>query len=639
MCGIGGILFRDQRSATRELMEIFNSVQRHRGPDGEGVLCDHEVGLAHRRLAIIDLSDAGAQPMSDVSGRYAISFNGEIYNFAELRKELEQDGFTFRSRTDTEVVLNALIRWGAAAFSRFEGMWGLAFLDRSTRSLLLSRDRFGIKPLYVRVTSDIVLFASELKAIVAVSRRLELPVEVNLARLAAFVANEPPEDANVSFLSGIRQLQPGSWIEFNSQGQSERRFYDLADATAAAIERIGSRSEGDLIEEYGALFGQAVRSHLVADVPVGSCLSGGLDSSAIVGEIAIGHPAQARQFETFSACYTDPRADESSFIDAVANFTGVLNKKTYPSLARLLEDTPRLAWHQDEPMGSASMFAQWCVFSEAAASGVKVMLDGQGADEVLGGYDGYFVPLWLDHLRSGNIVAMAREMFASSRYRAWTPLSALALTSRWVTRLLAPALTSSIDERRVLSRRRISARAFPIVSVLNSSASTAVAALSSPLGSFRGYSIAKTTDQSLLELLRYEDRNSMAFSIESRVPFLHHPLVEYTIALPYSLKLRSGITKTILRNALQAKLPVDVQQRKDKKGFPTPWSGEWIFSGAIRDHLKSLTSDSRTKSRGWFDVAVLNSVLEGRSTMPNSGEVLWALFATEHWARAIIDQS
>ncbi len=445
MCGISGII--SSTLLPKHLLQTMTDCIRHRGPDDEGFVFwsrsgdevilrgghdtpdavfiadlpytpssrdGHEttffLGLGHRRLSILDLSPLGHQPMCTQDGRYWIVFNGEVYNYIELRSELEKLGHTFISRTDTEVILAAYAQWGEGCLSRFNGMWAFAIYDCKARTLFLARDRFGVKPLYYWTSPDgFFAFASEIKQFTV------LPgwqAKLNGQRTYDYLVFGITDHTEETMFSGVFQLRPGHCVTLAvddgsvvSPGKSlsTRAWYELRPRPFAG-------SFDDAAREFRDLFEQSISLRLRADVPVGSCLSGGLDSSSIVcvlNEFLRKQGVQSLQ-KTFSACSDVDRFDERKWIDLVVGKTGVDAHYVYPALDRLFEESPAITWHQDEPFGSTSIYAQWCVFRLAAQNGVKVMLDGQGADEQLCGYHIYFGPhlaSQLKRMRLGELLS------------------------------------------------------------------------------------------------------------------------------------------------------------------------------------------------------------------------------------------
>ncbi|MBM4196801.1 MAG: asparagine synthase (glutamine-hydrolyzing) [Gammaproteobacteria bacterium] len=599
MCGIAGIA--DPGGIARTELGAMARVLRHRGPDDEGfALFDGHgppialrgddtapglealahldtwsqkatIGLAHRRLAILDVSPAGHQPMVAANGRLVITYNGEVYNYRELRRELAAAGHAFHSGSDTEVILAAYLEWGPRCVTRFVGMWAFAIRDQARGCLFLSRDRFGIKPLYYAQAGRRFVFASEIKALLEVAG---VTRDVNTAAALDYVYDGSMPVSDATLFRDVRELQPGCNLLFHCEdGRAEtNRWYDLATAVAA----IEMPANDDVaLAGYGSRFAEAIDLHLRSDVPVGTCLSGGLDSSLIVAYAA--ERVGAGPFNSFTAAYDDPTIDESAFARRVSDSLPVVRAHyVHPDASKLWNEIDRLVWHQDLPVGSTSMFAQWCVMKRAAGEGMKVLLDGQGADETLGGY-AYFAGVFLlELLRAGRLGKFRSDAALLKENRSvnvWNEMG----------RVLYYCLPDRL-QRTVFSRARVGS------GFLTEDALRARSAAPPPvrIGRTVRESNILAIQLSLPSLLRYEDRNSMAYSIESRVPFLDHRLVEYGVALDSGLKIRDGWHKYVLRKTGESRLLPEVLWRRDKKGFLTPqrrWLGE--LRGLLQEYLGS----------------------------------------------------
>jgi asparagine synthase (glutamine-hydrolysing) len=581
MCGISCLIGVDREIRGGELA-AFNDAVAHRGPDGAGVAkfafdsdrglsplpdsaerCD--LALAHRRLSILDLSDAGAQPMFSDDAKLALTYNGEIYNYLELRSELESAGFTFKSDCDTEVALAAYQHWGTDCFRRFNGMWAMVILDIGKRNLVVSRDRFGIKPLHHYSGDGVLAFASEIKQIATLPGFAK---RANPDACVAYLVNGyeiPPE----TFWSGVRAFPSASFAEiplFPEDGKfdlSPRRFWSPEDVE---LER---RSEEEWVDGLRERFYDSVRLRLRSDVPVGTCLSGGLDSSSIFKFISELSPEEG--LSAFSACFDDPFADERTHMECVVKSISTCSHvKTFPTGEGFAADFDSLLRQHDEPFGSPSIYAQRQVMKSARESGVPVLLDGQGGDELFSGYwPTYF--LFLNHLRSRGDVFSFLAHFAGAALPGGNGL------------LISESL------RGFREYRKRSAMKFPYA--IDKAKAAGFAEYASNYSkvmrmSPEEYRIHELIDLRLPRLLKWEDRNSMAFSIESRVPFLDVNLVEFILSMPCSMNMRSGWTKRIFRKAMNDKLPRSVCWRKDKKGFETP-QDKWLRKGAMFKRLES----------------------------------------------------
>ena len=654
MCGIYGIWQLNHAPVNLSDVQQATTLLRHRGPDDEGYLLVNtqsgqtvscggketaaelglpfveqhfgqpfDLALGFRRLAILDLSPAGHQPMPSADGRYWLIYNGEIYNYIELRAELMQCGHSFRSGSDTEVILAAYQQWGATCLSRFNGMWAFALWDSHERQLFLTRDRFGIKPLYFHYTEDTFVFASEIKALVG---RHGLPFAPDGAAIYRYLTGNllPGGQTGRTFFNNIQSLSPGHWMTIQPEGMTRQRFWSLPHSQPAS-----QASPDALVEEYRYLFSDAVRLRLRSDVAVGTSLSGGLDSSAIVCTInrlisdeGLSGDQIGRRQKTFSAIYeTEGRYNEASHIRQVLDISSAEGIFTYPSANRLRQELDDLIWHQEEPFGTTSPFAQWCVMKAVRGRDVTVLLDGQGADEALAGYQplGQFLG---DLLRAGQIrqaLAEAQAVQATTGASAATSLLkglACQLPSNWIDRLRRRQLQEqadlailSADFRQQFEPLGLVDEKFP-------------------------WSAHQTLDDHLRHLLletrlphllRHEDRNSMAFSIEARVPFLDVRLVEFTFTQAANLRIREGWTKWILRRAMNGRLPDSIVWRRDKVGFETPqndWLQQLIRSGLEFAHIDPYINPNiaTAQANTWLNIN-------------GSSDHLWRWINLETWLR------
>lgn len=586
MCGIAALHEPAAPAWLPDVARAMTGLVRHRGPDGEGfafydpaggrvtpvISADSPTGvsgqrqppagctfaLGHRRLAILDLSSAGHQPMTDEAGRCWLSFNGEIYNYIELRCELEKAGHAFHTGTDTEVILAAWCQWGEGCLTRFNGMFAFVLFDTVRRHVFAARDRFGVKPLYFwRTPSGGIALASEIKQFTA---HPHWRPRLNGQRAYEFINWGICDHSAETMFTDVWQLRGGEFISTplerfpNAQPQ---RWYELkpqpfaGDFAAAAV-------------RFRELLDDSVRLRLRADVPVGSCLSGGLDSSSIVCTMRAQLGDRAAQLQNAFSAYSDvPRFDERRFIEEVRRATGTAGHVVVPEPDSLLHELDTIVWHQDEPFGSTSIYAQWSVFRLARQHGVAVMLDGQGADEALGGYHGYFPPRLAGLLRQGRWCTFGREAAAvrALHGESWTnQVRAIA------NELLPPRVA---DRLRRLAGRTVKMPAFLDLARLGAEPRALHEGAVDLRDPVRSLGRAQLTALSLPMLLRFEDRDSMAHSVEARLPFLDYRLVEFCLGLPEDFKLSGGWTKRVLREGMRDRLPAAIRQRRDKLGFAT----------------------------------------------------------------------
>jgi asparagine synthase (glutamine-hydrolysing) len=616
VCGLCGIVALDRPPETATVAAMAGALD-HRGPDGDGAWADDGVALGFRRLAIIDLSDAGMQPFASDDGALRLMHNGEVYNYRELRRELEGHGHRFRSQTDTEVILRAYEEWGDRCVERFNGMWAIALWDGRRRRLFCSRDRFGVKPFYYSWDGARFAFASELKAFRAVGR-----LEPHLPAVRDYVEQGYVDHTDETFFAGIRKLPPAHSLVVDEHGLRLERYWSLEQR---------DEPEGDAAEAVRELLLDAVRLRLRSDVPVGSCLSGGIDSSAIVcgvdhllrTEAGNALPVGDRQ-RTFTAYFEEQGFDERPYAEAVVERTRTQPHWITFSDDDLLEALPAIVWAQDEPFGSTSVAAQWFVMREAKRVGLKVMLDGQGADEILAGYHGYFGPFFADLLSGGRLGELRTEIGA---YRRLHGASAAAA---------AIALARPFLPERVRWAARARVRGGGALVHDDLPRSEAAPANGAGGGRLRRQMHLILTRRGLPELLHYEDRNSMAHSLEARVPFLDVRLVELLFSLRDSDLIERGRTKAILRRALSDLLPPVVRDRVDKLGFVTPEAR--FMRGGLGELAADTFSSRAFRERGWVDAtAALRRLARHRRGEVNAGFELWRAVNLELWAERFVD--
>jgi asparagine synthase (glutamine-hydrolysing) len=578
LCGIAGSVSVWAEAELGKLAPSLLRLLEHRGPDDHGWLTLSRDGvrlgrgvpdvsavqalLLHRRLSILDLSEAGWQPMGTPDGRYYLVFNGEIYNYLELRAELEGLGHVFRSHSDTEVLLHAYAQWGGQALPRLVGMFAFAILDVWFRTLFLARDFFGIKPLYYTAAPDGFTFASEIKAL------LELPGvkrRVNPQRLFEYLRFGRTDHGGDTLFADIHQLPAAHFLEVPLDRPGDFRLtrywkVDLDERLDVSLEEATGRLR--------ELFLDSVRLHLRSDVPVGAALSGGIDSSAIVTAMRRVEPRL--QIHTFSYVAEDPALSEERWVGIAGTRAGAVLHKVQPTPHELVADLDRLIYLQDEPFGSTSIYAQQRVFQLAREAGITVMLDGQGADELLGGYRIYLAARLASLLRRGHWIEAVRFVRRASRLPGTGGL--------W--RVLLQAGSLLVPRARALAKRWAGEDLMPAWLNAQWFRDRGVTPLFPPRGDERDI-LREQLCQTLVEtslpmLLRYEDRNSMAYSIESRVPFLTAPLVSFTLRLPEEYIIGpDGTSKHVFRRAMRGIVPDAVLDRRDKIGFATPEQG-WL---------------------------------------------------------------
>lgn len=589
MCGFGCIVeFGDAQPSSEALARLSTSLV-HRGPDDHGQFVHGNVGMVFRRLAIIDLSSDAHQPMLDASGRYAIVFNGEIFNYLELRRELEGKGHVFRSSSDTEVLLHAYIEWKQDCLARLNGMWSFVILDLQSRECFVARDRFGVKPLYLARTRDRLIIASEVSAIVR-SGRYDL--RINRKTVAQYLYFGDLDHTADTFCDGISAVPPGSWFTVDATGGTRGgRYWELpTDADNNPDPR-----------EFAELFHDSVKLRLRSDVPVGVFLSGGLDSTSILCEAAAQRGAGA-PLDAYA--FMSPDYDETRYIRDTIQQTGAnlvpLELDDAGLWARLLQ----MIAHQDGPVHTPSALIGYCLCELAASRGTKVVLNGQGADETLAGYPSYFANHWQSLLGAGRVRSLHVQLSAYGAHHGLAMRSQLqrvfALWFRRQCNRLAPYRWAAA------MRHGRAQHTHPLYR----------SELADALPRYRGHAGAggigevlrrSVTDGPLPLYLRVEDRNSMAHSIEARLPFLDYRVVNWAMGIAGTRKMEGYWNKVLLREAMRGRIPESVRMRPDKMGFETP-DAKWIRAWAPA--IEAIFRSTSFAQRGYFHVDNLLATLK-----------------------------
>jgi asparagine synthase (glutamine-hydrolysing) len=633
MCGIAGIVSRERR-VDRDALQRMGASIRHRGPDDAGLWVEHapgvSVGLAHQRLSIIDLSSAGHQPMTNEDQTVWVTYNGEIYNHRDLRAELEAAGHRYHSLTDSETILHAYEAWGDRFMERFRGMFAFGLWDSPRRRLVLVRDRLGVKPLYYAQVGDgTLVFASEIKAILA----------------SGLVRPEPersvlPEYLQFGYLSGhktmfrhIRALPPGHVLTWEDSGIHVRPYWELQFQPDTAA------SERDQRERFTELFDTAVRMRLMSDVPLGVFLSGGLDSSAIA---AVMHRNMTDRLKTFSIGFPEGYYSELPYARMVAGHLGADHHEVILTARDFLGSLPRMVWHEDEPIWTIASVAMYHV-SKLAAEHVKVVLTGEGSDELFAGYDRYWFGAINDRFASsyGRMPRVIRDAVRTGLQGSFVPERARrALSHTFLCRegtvealvfdnwfgIFTPAMQRDLCSAEWLQHL---------------AASDVYGDHLQPFGSAGAGGIVNRmlyTDikTNLVELLMKQDRMSMATSIESRVPFLDHHVVEFAATIPEGAKIGRFSGKRLLKDAVRDLLPEAIINRR-KQGFPVPFD-TWLREDFFPE-VRSLLLSDRALARGWFRPEQLATLVEDhRVGKGNYNRQIWALLNLELWARIFIDE-
>ncbi|CAN5415849.1 asparagine synthase (glutamine-hydrolyzing) [soil metagenome] len=649
MCGILGIIGRTPADADVFRVQKALGLQRNRGPNDEGyALFDDasrcilslagddtpeslglrhvesaktetfDVAFAFRRLSILDVSPAGHQPMLSHDGRYVIVFNGEVYNFVELRSELAQRGHPFRSGTDTEVILAAYAEWGESMLPRLVGMFALAILDTAERTVMLARDPFGIKPLYWKQAGQAVAFASQIAPLLALDNA---PRVANVDALYAYMRFGQTDASEATMFAGVQQLLPAHCVTFGTDGSVRKPIRSYWVPGAVAPRKIGM---ADASRELKHLFDESVRLHLRSDVPLGSCLSGGLDSTAIVASMR-SHLGPDAPIHAFSFVSDDPVRGEGPYVDIAAEAFSLEKHSVFPTADDLVADLDALVRVQEQPFDSTSIYAQFCVFRLARQAGITVMLDGQGADELFGGYPTAVSAQLTSAILRGSPAAV-RGLLTSSHMSAPGARTRIALTSlgRMLPLPLVAPFMSMVGESLYpdwLDARWFRARGHD----------------AAPREQGRGRNALReellhfVRSHTLPRLLRYEDRNSMAFSIESRVPFCTTAIADFAFSLPSSfLVAPDGETKSVLRQAMKGVVP-DAIIHRPKVGFETP---ERAWLNTLRPWIADITGSASFRSLPFLRHDVVGKAIDDQLANPRAMRPLtWRFLNIGAWAR------
>ena len=632
MCGIAGIVASDRlRFDERARAEAMRDVISHRGPDDAGLYLDARAALGHRRLSIVDLA-AGHQPLANEDETVWIVFNGEIYNHADVRPELEREGHRYRTRSDTETIVHAYEQWGDACVDRLRGMFAFAIWDAPRRRLLLARDRLGVKPLYWAEVNGRLLFASEIKSILESGLVVAQPNEAALPELLSTRYLSGTE----TLFAGIHRLLPGHTLVFENGRVAINQYWDVP--AGQQVDEIARLSDREAIERFRDLLEHAVRIRLMADVPLGMFLSGGIDSSAVAALMAgmIDRPLQ-----TFSVAFKERAFSELDYarqvsraIEADAHEVVIDDEDFFGAL-------PRLIWHEDEPIAHPSSVPLYFV-SELASRHVKVVLTGEGSDELLAGYGKYPRALvnWRAAAAYGLVPAPLRSFVAESlvphlpaSIGRYAQRSFLAMPRTPEAMFFDNFAAINLRRQRTLLDPSLAAAATP-----EHAYGPSRAYFDAPNGRSTTLDRLLYTDLKtyLVELLMKQDQMSMAASIESRVPFLDHRLVEFASALPARLKLRGFTTKWILREAVKGLLPAEILNRP-KMGFPVPFA-VWM-RGRWADVARDVLLDARSRQRGLIDAAAVERLIDAhRRGEAAGGDPIWSLLNLELWYRTFIDR-
>jgi len=606
MCGIAGIINFDHKPVDEHQIRLMMQKMKHRGPDDEGVFIDNNVGLGFVRLSILDLTPAGHQPMFSEDGRYVIIFNGEVYNYIEIREELKSD-FDFKTGTDTEVVLASYQKWGAACLDKFNGMFAFVIYDTQTKEIFGARDRYGIKPFYYYQDSGKFIFASEIKSILPL-----IEGKANDKIIYDYLLFNRTDHTQETFFQNINKLQHGSYFTIKEGAFEVKRWYNLKNKLGK--QKVISPSE------YRELFKESLKLRLRADVPVGISLSGGIDSSAVVSSLI--KDFGLNELNTFSAVYgKDEPTDESEYIDEFKVMVKNMHY-TYPDANSFFNDFEDFIESHNEPVPDIGPYAQYKVM-ELASKFVTVTLDGQGADEQLAGYHYFFGSYYLELLKKFKITKLLTENF--HYFKKHKSFNAVKYAIYY-------SLPAGFQVK-------ASSKIYPSVSKPFINSQSGSFEINRMLYQPKNLNdlLYRHFEYKLEHLLRWEDLNAMHFSIESRVPFLDYRLVEATFSTPSNQKINKGETKVLLREALTDVLPEKIINRKDKKGFSNPRE-KWFRTEQFKSYIFDLIDSESFKNRGYFDAEIAKQQYKKHlSGQYDFSKEIWKWINIEIWFRKFID--
>ena len=597
MCAIAGLFNISGDSVDENCLRSMSEILTHRGPDDSGFFIENEIGLAHRRLSIIDLSKEGRQPMTNEDDSLWLIFNGEIYNYPEIREKLIGLGHLFRSETDSEVIIHSYEEWGPDCLSKFNGMWAFAIWDNNKKELFCARDRLGIKPFYYAIKDDNFIFASEIKALRCYQG---VGKEPNEKQLINFLKWGLSDHTNETMFEGVFQLPAGHYIQIQAGSRPEAFCYWHPEKSDEIISdhKTDTEDSKQLLE----LLKDSVKIHLRSDVPIGTCLSGGLDSStitALINRLLKENCPGAPKQKTFSAVFEEKKFDESEYVKIVTDFLKVDSYYTRPNPDDLWEDLGHLIYSNDEPFMQLTLYSQYCVMRDLSKQ-VKVVLDGQGADEIFAGYLAYLYCHISSLIHGKHLLTAASESLGVLRHHSGFLFYAL---RQYFVRKQRRDLIKGFEE--------------PLVRYQ---------------GNLNESLMTDLTSTNLPYLLHWEDRVSMAFSVEARVPFLDYRVVNFANSLPADKKIKKGVTKFIFRKSIKGLVPESIRCRMDKKGFSTP--EEVWMQGSLKDHiLEVLGSDSFSSRKYWDSKMVADDYNDFIAGKKQYSSEIWRIVCTELWLR------
>lgn len=616
MCGIAVCV--KSGLIDKHKFDRMTDIVKHRGPDDRGVYYDEGLALGHRRLAIIDTTSDGHQPFEMVDG-FVLVFNGEIYNYIELREELQKSGHVFETGTDTEVIVHAYKEWGLNCVERFNGMWSFVLYDKHNRKLFCSRDRYGVKPFYYTNQEGMFLIASEIKQFFEM---LEGSPKADNDMLMQYIIRGIIENPPQTMFSNVFQLEPGHNLIYDLRNHSfhKEKYYDISNNPES------SESYEEACRDFLELFKRAISLRHRSDVPLGYFLSGGLDSSAIVcvSDKFINESERTmKKRHTISSCFEEKEYDEQEYIDEVIKATDIIAHKVFPDEQTMLEELDDMIWHMDEPTQNPSGFAQWSVCKAAKENGLTVMMDGQGADEQLAGYTDFYTVMFLYALKKGKFGLFKKEVDSYIKFKSKTIRNtsrALVVLTAVKDYLIPGVFEKNIKRFYITKMARLPFGGSEIRKVVSKEF---IYPRRDPRAFIKAY-----MENELLYQLHQGDRYSMAFSIENRNPFLDYTLVDCIYRMPFEYKLKDGYTKAVLRDSLNGIMPEKVRKRISKFGFETPGE-KWFTDNAL--FYRQEFEKSLKKFSGLFDTDRVLRWYDGCKDVNVRKGLMWRIIDSARW--------
>ena len=593
MCGICGIVNFDGQPVSDNSISKMMQLIKHRGPNDEGKYVEENLGMGFVRLSIIDLSSKGHQPMLDKSGRYSITHNGEVYNYLEIKNTLLKKGYTFKSGTDTEVILNSYIEWGEDCLHKFNGMWSFVIYDKIEKSLFISRDRFGIKPFYYYYDKNRFIYSSEIKSIISCFNKEK--VQINDQSLYDYLVFNRTDQSDDTFYRNIKKLQHGHFITITNNQVQIKKWYNLNKSISNPFLSK---------DEYLETFRSSIKLRLRSDVPIGLMLSGGIDSSSIASVLK----DEYSHLNTFSAIFPgEKHIDESKYIYAFKQYFSNMHFIT-PDAESLFSDLHRFIQLHDEPVFRTGPYIQFKLM-ELAKNYVTVILEGQGADEQLAGYHYFFGFYYKELLRQGKIIKLFNELVSYSK----THKSFMALNS--LLFLMLP--------RKIQGKAKLLSNNYIKNNFYNHHYKESVIANDLYSSKSLKDSLLNHFEYKLEHLLKWGDKNSMYFGLESRMPFLDHRLVERTLATDNNMIINKGKTKVILKEASKKILPDAIYNRQDKIGFATP-EDDWYRKPKFKEYIFDLIQSNQVRNNYFVDSKKMEILYKQHLNQKiNIGKELW----------------